>query len=438
MIGLCQAGRLQEAVALSQVALADYPSYLPIIKTLQSIGRNTGDIALMYDAALFYDAVGGNYTGAVRDALFADQIYCSWACRDVLISQLINRFQNNCAFRENYMVMLSATDRPDIHRAVADCFVSDLLRRMERVGQKVRWSGSNCRHENRRIKVGYVSCDFCCHPMARVIAGLIENHDRGRFEIFAYDFSPEDGSVERARVKNAFENIRLVHEMSHTDVAKLIEDDCIDILIDLKGYTRYARPEIFLLRPAPIQVSFLGYPATSAAPWIDYAIADRHVLPSSERRHWSEAIAYMPQTYYPGTYRNEEVLAAPISSRERSGVPPSRFVFGCFNNPAKITPEVFNAWMQVLCKTPNSILWLYNRSKISRQNLQSHAAKKGIDPCRLLFADLLEHDDHLKRYDDMDLFLDTTPYNAHTTATDALWAGVPVLTCPGRSFASRV
>jgi protein O-GlcNAc transferase len=438
MIGLCNAGRFPEALEIGKKTLLAHPNYTPIVRTYQSIGRNTGDIAIMHKAAEYFQRAGIDSVDPLNAALFADQLYCDWTLRNVLLDDLAMRFEYGQACRENNLSMLAAVDSPELHWSVANCFTRDVLAKVRPVSGKAVCRVNDEITSSRRIKIGYVSCDFFRHPMARVLADLIENHNRAKFHVYAYDYSPDDGSDERTRLLNAFDTVRSIKSLDFLSCARMMASDYIDILIDLKGYTQKACPEVFALRPAPIQVSFLGYPGTLAAPWIDYALADRHVLPPSERVNWSESIAYMPRTYYPSVVNKPQVVTPDQISRESLGLPASGFVFGCFNNPFKITPEVFAVWMRILREAPNSIIWFYNRMSKSRENLKFHASKNEVDPTRLIFADFTDHVSHIKRYACMDLFLDTAPYNAHTTATDALSAGVPLLTLPGRSFASRV
>jgi predicted O-linked N-acetylglucosamine transferase (SPINDLY family) len=287
-----------------------------------------------------------------------------------------------------------------------------------------------------RIRVVYLSADFHHHATAYLLAELLERHDRTRFEITAISFGPPFEDDMRARLRGAVEHFFDVRELSHRAVAELLRAREIDIAIDLKGHTRDSRPQILALRPAPLQVSFLGYPATTAAPYIDYLIADEEVLPEPQRAHYSEHVVYLPDCYQCNDSRRP--IAAHTPSRRELGLPERGFVFCCFNNSYKITPEVFACWMQLLREVPDSVLWLLPANPTATRNLREAARRQHVDPQRLCFCSRLPLPEHLARHRQADLFLDTLPVNAHTTASDALWAGLPVLTCRGESFVARV
>jgi predicted O-linked N-acetylglucosamine transferase (SPINDLY family)/SAM-dependent methyltransferase len=292
------------------------------------------------------------------------------------------------------------------------------------------------RQPGERIRIGYMSADYCRHATARLISDLIERHDRERFEIFAYCFSPDDGSDARQRLIAAFDQFVVIRHLPHAEAARRIHDDRIDILVDLKGYTLGSRTEILSYRPAPIQVSFLGYPGSMGASFIDYIVADPFVAPMAHQPHFDERIVQLPDTYQPNDRQRQ--IAEHTPTRAECGLPAEGFVFCAFNNTFKIGAEVFAAWMRLLARVPGSVLWLYEANDLCKGNLAREAALGGIDPARLVFAPKLPMEAHLARHRLADLFLDTLPYNAHTTASDALWAGLPVVTCAGDTFASRV
>lgn len=287
-----------------------------------------------------------------------------------------------------------------------------------------------------KLRIGYLSADFNKHATANLIAELIERHDRSRFEIFGYCFSKEDGSELRSRLINAFDNFTCIDQLAHADAARRIHADGIDILVDLKGFTAYARSEIVACRPAPIQVNYLGYPATMGADFIDYIIADDFILPADQQPFYDEKIVHLPGCYQPND--TKRVIANRVPSRAECGLPEDAFVFCSFNNTYKITPEMFALWMRLLKAVPGSVLWLLEANTLVRDNLQRKAVASGIDPSRLVFAPKAELSKHLARHVRADLFLDTLPVNAHTTASDALWAGLPVLTCAGETLIARV
>ena len=290
--------------------------------------------------------------------------------------------------------------------------------------------------EPARLRLGYVSADFHSHPTMHLMRSFFALHERARFEVYAYSIGPDDGSEyrrEAARTVDRFVDIRA--ESAQASAAR-IRRDGIDILIDLKGYTHEARPEIFALRPAPLQVAWLGYPGSTGHGLNDYVIVDRIVAPPELAGDYGEKLVWMPNSYQVNDYR--QPIAAECPERAALGLPPAGFVYACFNKVYKIEPPVFGAWMRILARVPGSVLWLYSGKSAARANLARAAAAAGIDPARLVFGETLPKAQHLARLARADLFLDTYSVNAHTSASDALWAGVPVLTCPGDTFAARV
>jgi protein O-GlcNAc transferase len=284
-----------------------------------------------------------------------------------------------------------------------------------------------------RIRIGYVSSDFRDHPMGHVTAPLFERHDRTRFELFAYALSPDDGSEYRRRIVAACDHFTDVSGRGDDHAAQAIHDDAIDVLVNLNGYTTGHRTALFAMRPAPVQVSYFGFPATMGAPFMDYLIADRVVVPEAEAQWYVESLVWLPYCYFSA---DSAEAVPPAPERRDAGLPERGIVFCDFNQHAKITPELFAAWMRVLGQVPGSVLWLLSGD--GDANLCRHATAAGIDPGRLIFASRLPRSRHLARLQLADLFVDTRPCNGHTTAADALRAGVPVLTCPADTFASRV
>jgi predicted O-linked N-acetylglucosamine transferase (SPINDLY family) len=267
------------------------------------------------------------------------------------------------------------------------------------------------------------------------MAEMFELHDRERFRVHAYSYGPNDGSAMRSRLERSFERFVDARAMPHAELSSAIHADGVDILVDLKGYTQHARSEVVALRPAPLQVAYMGYPGTLAAGFVDYLVADRYVIPPGYERFYGEKLVFLPGSYYVNDRLRGE---GPMPPRALLGLPEEAIVFCCFNQTYKILPEVFEGWMRILQAVPGSVLWLLDTNATARQNLGREAAKRGIEPARLIFAPRVASAQHLARVAAADLFLDTRPYNAHTTATDALWVGLPVLTTAGSTFASRV
>ncbi len=296
------------------------------------------------------------------------------------------------------------------------------------------WQGGHYRHE--RIRVAYLSADFHEHATSQLMVELFERHDRARFEVTAVSFGPPTEDAMRARLRQAFEHFVDVRDLDDLAVAQWLRDHEIDIAIDLKGYTYDARLGIFAHRAVPVQVNYLGYPGTLGAPYFDYILADTTVVPAGDEAFYAEQVVRLPWSYQVNDSRR--VIAPDTPSRAEAGLPETGFVFCCFNSNYKITPDVFATWMQILRDVEGSVLWLFDGPPHAVANLRREAVAHQVEPRRLVFAPRMPLPKHLARHRLADLFLDTRPYNAHTTASDALWAGLPVVTCAGTTFASRV
>ena len=297
------------------------------------------------------------------------------------------------------------------------------------------WRGERYAHD--RIRVAYLSTDFRDHPVAYLTAGLFGRHDRSRFETIGVSLGRDEPSAMRDRLKRSFDRFLDVHSMGDEDIARLLRELEIDIAVDLNGFTDGARPNVFALRPVPVQVAYLGFAATLGQDYWDYIVADRFVIPDEAQSYYTERVARLP-----GSFMVNDVdrrIAELVPTRAEAGLPEHGLVFCCFNNTYKITPDLFDVWMRVLGAADGSVLWLSHANGTAPANLRREAERRGIAGERLVFAPKVPlNEDHLARVRLADLFLDTLYYNAHTTAADALWAGVPVLTCPGATFASRV
>jgi len=287
-----------------------------------------------------------------------------------------------------------------------------------------------------RIRVGYFSSDLRNHAVGYMLAGVIERHDKTRFELSAFSFGPDSVDTMRKRLTAAFERFLDVRDRSDKQIAELAQNLGIDVAVDLNGFTRFNRIGIFANRAAPIQISFLGYPGTMGAPFIDYLVADRTVIPESQSIHFSERIVRLPNTWFP--YDRTREIAHDTPGRASFLLPERGVVFCCFNGAYKITPDGFSGWMRILRRTPGSVLWLLPNSETVAKNLRREAEARGVDPNRLVFVGRLPTAEYLASYRQADLFLDTLPYNAGATACDALWAGLPVLTQIGEAFVGRI
>lgn len=465
-IALQEAGRAKDALESYDAAIALKPDHAEAHNNrgnvLVSLGRYE-DAFGSYEAAINakpdYAAAHNNYSNALIDVqrlpdalenietvlvLDADFPYalgqrliikshmCDWkdlcAARDAVVDA-IGRGSLGCA-----PFSLVATDvPPEIRRRCAELYVQD---RYPPVSSPLYVRPETGASRKGRLRIAYVSSDFHAHATAHLMAGVFEQHDKSRFEIYAICLDPSDGSPMRARLEAAFQHFIPVNALHDKAVAALMRDANIDIAVDLKGFTKNARPGIFALRPAPLQVSYLGFPGTMGASYIDYLIADTIVVPEHEQKHYSEKLAYLPDCYQCNDTKRE--IAARTPTRAEAGLPESGFVFCSFNNNYKLTPDMFDVWMRLLRQTEGSVLWIFDSNAIAAQNLRLEAEHRGVSCERLVFAPKASHADHLARHRLADLLLDTLPCGAHTTASDALWAGLPILTCVGDSFAGRV
>jgi predicted O-linked N-acetylglucosamine transferase (SPINDLY family) len=324
---------------------------------------------------------------------------------------------------------LSISDSPVDQRICAETYVRDKL-------AAVQPAPATPRSPRERIRLVYMSSDFRDHPIAYLTAGLFENHDRQRFETIAIALGPDDPGEMRSRIKAGFDRFIEVGDRSDAEVTGLIRDIDADILVDLNGHTEGARTAILAARPAPIQVSYIGLAGTMGASFIDYVIADPILVGTGDEQDYAEKVVRLPEAYLVNDDKRRIADATP--SRAEAGLPDSGFVFCSFNNTYKITPEIFATWMRLLAKVEGSVLWLLAGNEAGMRNLKREAEAAGIDPARLVFASRAKPADHLARHRLADLFLDTLPYNAHTTACDALWTGLPIVTCKGTTFAGRV
>jgi len=326
--------------------------------------------------------------------------------------------------------MLSIEDSPERHQLRSEIYAR------EKLSQKPFPAIVKPSKKPKRLRIGYFSTDFKEHPVAYLIAKVLEQHNRNSFEVFGYSLYGSKKSSMRQRLTNSFDYFFDAKDISDKDVALKAREDGIDIAIDLNGYTQNARPVIFAYRAAPIQINYLGYPGTLGADFMDYIVADKYLIPPNTEKYFNEKKLYLPNTYMPTD--DTRKLSEKCISRGDMGLPDNAFVFCCFNNNYKITSSEFNIWMGLLNKVDESVLWLRESNQFSQLNIKNEAKKRKVDPSRIVFADKAPMDEHLARQKLADLFIDTFAFNAHTTATEALWAGLPVVTKTGQGFAARV
>lgn len=326
--------------------------------------------------------------------------------------------------------LLPLIDRPDLQRKAAEAWILGNVPAVDVLGPV----GSYPNHD--RIRIGYFSADFHRHATAHLIAELIERHDRKAFEVIAFSFGPTTGDEMQQRLMAGADKFIDVSGKSDRDIAALAREMEIDIAVDLKGLTVGHRLGIFAHRAAPVQVNYLGFPGTLGATYFDYIIADNVIIPEESGQHYTEVVVALPGSYQVNDRKRK--IAERRFTRTELGLPETGMVFCCFNNNFKIMPYIFDMWMRILHAVPGSVLWLIEDNADAAENLRWEAERRGIEKKRLVFADRISPEEHLARHMCADLFLDTYPYNAHTTASDALWVGVPLITCPGDTFASRV
>jgi predicted O-linked N-acetylglucosamine transferase (SPINDLY family) len=427
---LRQLMRSQEALTSYERALDIRPAF---VEALQGSGNALMDLGRYQEAVVNYEkalAINPDLEYVSGDFTWARSRNCDWRGRNEAVGRLVGAIR---AGKRSVLpfIALGLTDSPQDQLLCSRIWVRDKCP----ASPVPVWKGERYRHD--RIRVAYLSADLREHVMAYCLLGLFETHDQARFETTAISFGPDVRSETRSRLEGAFSRFIDVQQKSDREVADLLRELEIDIAVDLNGFTADARTGIFALRAAPVQVNYLGYPGTMGADFIDYIVADRFVIPEQHRRHYSEKVVYLPDSYMASDSRR--VIADRTPARDEAGLPEQGFVFCSFNNSHKISPPVFDVWMRLLGNVEGSVLWLHEGGKDATRNLRKEAAHRGIGPERLVFAPRAERiEDHLARHRLADLALDTLPYNGHGTTSDALWAGLPVLTCLGTTFAGRV
>jgi predicted O-linked N-acetylglucosamine transferase (SPINDLY family) len=426
---LAALGRHDEALAHLRQAAQAQPAradpHFNLGVALQRLKRHEEAIA-SFQAAL---DIAPRMPYALGHRVWNELFLCRWDAIGPAIAELRRRVRDE-GLAVAPFTFLALTDDPQEQRLCAEQHLRKALPALA----APLWRGERYRHD--RIRVAYLSADFCEHATAYLAAGLFERHDRSRFETIALSYGADDRSPMRSRLARAFDKFVDVRALSDAHVARLLRDMEIDIAVDMKGHTTEARIGILAHRPAPVQVAYLGYPGTSGAGFIDYVLADRFVLPEIEQQHWTEKVVYLPDCYQVNDAGR--AIAEHTPTRAEAGLPERAFVFCCFNNSYKILPRMFDVWMRLLRELHGSVLWLLEDNAGARVNLEREARARGVDPARLVFARRLPHAGHLARHRLADLFLDTLPCNAHTGASDALWAGLPLVTCAGSTFAGRV
>ena len=421
-------GKLDDAISAFNEALSIQPdlaeSYSKLADTLTDQGKIEEAIEA-YSKAL---SLKPDFPGARSKKMHQQAHICDWLGlkeNQTYLSDLGVSDDASPPFG-----LLSLEDNPARHRLRSENWIKT------EVPVKVLAMPSRPLQRRKRLRVGYFSADFHNHATMYLIAQVFAEHDKEQFEIFSYSYGPEAQDDMREKLICSVDHFRNVREMGDLQIVELARQDELDIAVDLKGFTKRGRLAPFAYGLAPVQISYLGYPGTLGASFIDYIVADPIVIPKDKRQHYSEQIIYLPHTYQPTD--NHRVISKKVITRKDMGIPKNGFVFCCFNNNYKISSREFDIWMRLLQKVEGSVLWLLKKNKWAEHNLKREAEARGVNAERLIFAEKLPQAEHLARQKLADLFLDTFNYNAHTTTSDALWAGLPVLTKLGEGFAARV
>lgn len=420
-------GRDAEALAYSRRAVEAQPESADAHQNLGLVLRalQRHDEAVKSFARVMALAPDTPY--ALSALVWSELFTCDWNALRSHVPALREQVRANRVAAAPF-TLIAVSDSPAEQRQCAERHVQETLKTFRPL-----WTAERYGHP--RVRIAYLSADYHEHATAHLTARLFELHDRGAFEIIGISYGQDDGSPTRKRLEAAFDRFVDVRGLSDERAARLMREMEVDIAVDLKGHTGEARLGILAHRPAPVQATWLGYPATIGASFIDYVLADRVVIPPQDQRFYSEKVIYLPEAYQP---TDDSATIPPAPTRAAAGLPEEGFVFCCFNNTYKLGEQLFDIWMRLLAAVPKSVLWLVEHNAAARLNLERAARARGIDPARLVFAPRVGHPEHLARHALADLFLDTLPYNAHTTTSDALWAGVPVLTSLGAAFPGRV
>jgi predicted O-linked N-acetylglucosamine transferase (SPINDLY family) len=428
-IALTELKRLDDALASYEKAIALKLDYAEAFNNRGNALRELqrlDDALVSYEKAIALKPDNGFLLGI---KLLTQLNLCNWNNLQDQLRELESSIEEKLKVTPPFAI-LGLADNPELHLNAARIYVN------EKHPAASAFSKPESRTSNRKIRIGYYSADFHNHATSYLIAELFEAHDSQRFELYGFSFGPDTQDAMRSRVSSGFDHFFDVANKGDREVARMSRDLGIDIAVDLKGFTKDSRMGIFAQRCAPVQINYLGYPGTLAAPYFDYIVADKTLIPQESQQYYTEKIIYLPHSYQVNDSKRK--ISPKLFTREGLGLPESGFVFCCFNNNYKIRAETFDVWTRLLKTVSGSVLWLLEDNSTAAKNLRNEAEIRGVDSTRLVFAPRINLDEHLARHRVADLFIDTLPYNAHTTASDALWAGVPVLTRIGQSFAARV
>jgi predicted O-linked N-acetylglucosamine transferase (SPINDLY family) len=421
--------RHDEALTSYDDAVALKPDYAEAYSNRGDVLKDLNRLDAALESYEFARALKPDMGFILGSLLYIKMQLCLWDNLPQALNELTHKINQGEKVVVPFVV-LALLDDPELQNKTAKIYVNEKYP-VSHVLPKIE-----IYPQHTKIRIGYFSADFRNHPMTHLTAELYETHDRNHFEIYAFSLGPDTQDDMNLRIKAGVDHFYDVRTLSDKEVVLLSRTLEIDIAVDLGGFTLGSRTGIFAMQTAPIQVNYLGYPGTMAAVYIDYLIADHTLIPNEQQQYYSEKIVYIPNSYMVNLSKIE--VAEPTLIRQELGLPDTGFVFCCFNNSFKITPTTFASWMRILNAVEGSVLWLYEGNNSTIKNLKNEALKLGINEERLIFAKYMPIEEHLNRIQLADLFIDTLPYNAHTTASDALRMGLPVLTCIGQSFASRV
>ncbi len=437
-LALKDLGQLDIAIINFKKAIEFAPDFAPAFSNLGCAFQYKGQLQealIHYKKALH---INPNLTEAYSQLTYLMQQTCNWQEFEVMTSKLDNltskALDAGMKPAETPFMSIVRHDNPPLNLAIAKSWSQDITRAMSNL--KIGFSFDVRKIDKTRITIGYLSNDFGNHATAHLMLSLFGLHNRDAFRIHCYSYGKDDGSSYRTRIQHDCDKFIDISSLSYDAGAKCIYEDKIDILVDLKGHTRGNRLAICALRPAPIQVTYLGFPGTTGADFVDYIITDKIVTPEDQSLYYTEKFVYMPHCYQVNDHT--QTISKKEWKKADFGLPENSFVFCSFNNQYKIDLMLFGVWMKILKQVPESVLWLISESKLVENNLKREAETRGVMSERLIFAEKLPKDEHLARLRLADLSLDTRIVNGHTTTSDALWAGVPVITLQGSHFASRV
>jgi len=407
--------QLAEAHVKRAAILAQFKRYKDAIAELE----------LAYNAKPTLDYLLGHFASAKNSS-------CDWRQHPDHLDAIRHGMENGEQVIQPW-TSLSIVDDPQLQKIYTEAWLNGLVKQDK--DKKILTQKPYVK--KKKIRIGYFSTNFHDHPVMHLMKGIFQSHDQNLFDLIGFSFAKKIAGKYQESVAKCFNKLLYIDDFSEDDIVALSHDLEIDIAVDLTGFTDVCKPVVFYKRCAPIQINFLGYAGTLGSPQWDYIIADEFIIPKESTEFYSEKVIYLPDCFQPNDI--EKNISDANFSRQDFQLPPTEFVYCCSNNLYKITPQVFDVWMRVLNQVPGSVMWLFTEHADAMGNLKKEAQLRGVDPDRLIFAKRMPAlADHLARYRLADLFLDTFPYNAHTTASDALWAGLPVLTCAGKSFASRV